>query len=85
MNYILLLLLLFIVTIIFIIYTEYSVGGILLRSNSNGRKILNFKSLFNFLIHPLHNKFLWNIKTLDINYPFIIGITTIIYYAYKKI
>ena len=81
MNYILLLL---IVTIFFIIYTEYSVGGILLRSNSKGRKIFNFKSLFNFLIHPLHNKFLWNIKTLDINYPFIIGITTIIYYAYKK-
>ena len=76
MNYILLL---FIVTIFFIIYTEYSVGGILLRSNSKGIKI------FNFLIHPLHNKFLWNIKTLDINYPFIIGITTIIYYAYKKI
>ena len=77
MNYILL----FIVTIFFIIYTEYSVGGILLRSNSKGIKIFNFKSLFNFLIHPLHNKFLWNIKTLDINYPFILGITTIIYYC----
>ena len=76
-----LLLLLFIVTILFIIYIEYSVGGILLRINSKGIKIFNFKSLFNFLIHPLHNKFLWNIKTLDINYPFIIGITTIIYYC----
>ena len=82
MNYILLL---FIITIFFIIYTEYSVGGILLRPNSKGIKIFNFKSLLNFLIHPLHNKFLWNIKTLDINYPFILGITNIIYYAYKKI
>ena len=81
MNYILLL---FIVTILFIIYIEYSVGGILLRINSKGVKIFNFKSLFNFLIHPLHNNFLWNIKALDINYPFIIGITTFIYYRVKK-
>jgi len=80
-----LLLLLFIVTILFIIYIEYSVGGILLRINSKGIKIFNFKSLFNFLIHPLLNNFLWNIKALDINYPFIIGVTTFIYMiAYKN-
>ena len=76
MNYILLL---FIVTIFFIIYTEYSVGGILIRSNSLGKNVFNFKSLFHFMIHPLYNKFLWNFKTLDINYPFIILISIFIY------
>ena len=75
-----------IVTIIFIIYVEYSVGGILLRSNSLGEKTFNFKSLLNFMIHPLHSKFLWNIRSLDINYPFVIIITTIIYKnAYKNL
>tara|TARA_B000000460_G_C21332398_1_gene313389 strand:- start:112 stop:363 length:252 start_codon:yes stop_codon:yes gene_type:complete len=76
--------LIFIVTIIFIIHVENSVGGILLRNNSEGIKVFNFSSLFNFLIHPFHNRFLWNIKLLDINYPFVIGITTFFYY-FKKI
>lgn len=67
------------VTLVFIIYVEYSVGGILLRLNSQGVKTLNFKSLFHYLIHPLHNKFLWNIRSLDINYIFVIIISIIIY------
>ena len=68
-----------IITIIFIIYTEFSVGGILIRSNSTGGKSFNFRSLINFMIHPLHNKLLWNFKSLDINYPFIIFISIIFY------
>jgi len=71
--------LLLIVTVIFIIYVEYSVGGILIRNNSLGKNVFNFKSLFHFMIHPLYNKFLWNFKTLDINYPFIILLTIFIY------
>ena len=74
-----LLFLLLIVTVIFIIYVEYSVGGILIRNNSLGKNVFNFKSLFHFMIHPLYNKFLWNFKTLDINYPFIILLTIFIY------
>lgn len=68
------------VTLLFIIYIEYSVGGILLRLNSEGVKTFNFKSLFYYLIHPLHNTFLWNFKSLDINFIFIIIISIIIYF-----
>ena len=74
---------LLIVTIIFIIYTEYSVGGILIRTNSYGNKSVNLSSMFNFMINPLHKSFLWNYKSLDINYPFVIFITIVIYYFYK--
>ena len=70
---------LLIVTIIFIIYSEYSVGGILIRSNSSGGKSLNFSSMFHFMINPLYKTFLWNFKSLDINYPFIVISTIIIY------
>ena len=70
---------LIIITILFIIYVEYFVGGILIRSNSSGSKSFNFRSLLNFMFHPLYNKLLWNFKSLDINYPFIMLISIIIY------
>ena len=74
-----LLFLLLIVTVIFIIYVEYTVGGILIRDNSLNEKTLNLSSLFHFLVNPLHKTFLWNFKTLDINYPFVILVTIFIY------
>jgi hypothetical protein len=70
---------LLIITILFIIYIEYNVGGILIRSNSSGGKSINIISMLNFIIHPLYNKLLWNFKSLDINYPFILLISIFIY------
>ena len=70
---------LLIITILFIIYIEYNVGGILIRSNSSGGKSINIRSMLNFMIHPLYNKLLWNFKSLDINYPFILFISIFIY------
>ena len=74
---------LLIVTFCFIIYSELNVGNLLFRTNSSGSKSLNISSMLSFMIHPLHSRFLWNIKTLDINYPFIILLTSGSYYAYK--
>ena len=71
-----------IVTLLFIVYIEYSVGGILFRQNSLGKISLNIRSLLSYLIHPLYNRFLWNLKLLDVNYPFIISISTLIYYMF---
>ena len=70
---------LLIITILFIIYIEYNVGGILIRSNSSGGKSINIRSMLNFMIHPLYNKLLWNFKSLDINYLFILFISIFIY------
>ena len=72
------------ITILFIIYVEYSVGGILIRSNSSGKDSINISSMLNFMIHPLKDKLLWNYKSLDINYPFIIIVSIILYkFLYK--
>jgi len=77
MNY---LLYISIVTVLFIIYVEYSVGGILWRQTSSGVKSFNFGSLFNYLINPLRQKFLWNVELLDVNYVFVVIVSSLIYY-----
>ena len=78
MNYFLYI---FIVTIIFIVYIELTVGGILFRPNSLGHTSMNIQSLLGyFIIHPLTDKLLWNIHSLDINYPFVVIFFSLLYY-----
>ncbi len=77
MNY---LLYISIITVLFIIYVEYSVGGILWRQTSSGVKSFNFGSLFNYLINPLRQRFLWNKELLDVNYVFVVIVSSLIYY-----
>ena len=69
-----------IITILFIAWSEYSVTNILFRENSLGNISINFNSLFGFLSNPFYNSVLWNLKTLDINYLFILIISGIFYY-----
>ena len=64
----------------FIIFIEYYFGSILFRRNSMNQLSLNIPSLLNFLFHPLHNSFLWNIEIIIGNYPFMLSIGLIIYY-----
>jgi hypothetical protein len=63
------------ITILFTIYVEYSVGGILLRQNSLGKSSPHFYSLASYLINPLYNKFLWNPTLLDVNYIFVLCVS----------
>lgn len=69
----------FVVTLVYIGWVEYSVGNILLRTDSNGGKSFNWGSLWNLMIHPLHNSTLWNKHSMDLNYPFVIGTTLLGY------
>lgn len=82
MNYFLFIL---IVTLFFIIYVEFNVGGIVYRFNSNNIKTIHLNSLINYLIHPLKSLFLWNIKLLDVNYIFVLFISSIFYILYLSI
>ena len=72
------------ITIIFIIYTEINIGNILFRHNSSGNRSINISSMLSFMTHPLHSYFLWNVKALDINYPFIIIMSIIIYILFIR-
>lgn len=67
------------VTIIFIIYVEYSVTGILFRPNSLGKLSTNLYSMFSYLIDPLYKRFLWQPQLLDVNYIFVLGCSLFLY------
>lgn len=67
------------ITLIFLLYVEYSVGNVIYRVTSDGSRKIVFNHIVYFLIEPLTNLFLWNLKVLDLNYIFILTLSTIIY------
>lgn len=69
-----------IITILFLIYVEYSVGNIIYRINSSGFRSINILNILRYLVEPFTNRFLWNIRLLDVNYIFILVISVIIYF-----
>ena len=68
------------ITILFIIYSEYSVGSILFRPDSYGKISMNLYSLIGFLMNPFYKRDLWNWNTLDINYAFVLIYSSLVYY-----
>ena len=71
---------LFIVTILFIMYTEFSVGNIIWRESAKGIKIFRPTNIIHYLMNPLYNGFLLNYQLLDVNYIFFIFISTVFYH-----
>lgn len=65
-------------TLLFLIYIEVYVGNIMFRYNSENKLYFNIWSGLNFLMHPLYDKFLWNINSLHMNYPLMIVIFVVI-------
>ena len=76
MNYFIYIL---IITLLFLIYVELSVGGIVYRVNASGKKNIQFGNIIHYLVDPLHNKFLWNISLLDVNYVFVFLVSSVLY------
>ena len=76
MNYFIYIL---IITLLFLIYVELSVGGIVYRVNASGKKNIQFGNIIHYLVDPLHNKFLWNLSLLDVNYVFVFLVSSLLY------
>ena len=76
MNYFIYIL---IITVFFLIYVELSVGGIVYRVNASGKKNIQFGNIIHYLVDPLHNKFLWNLSLLDVNYVFVFLVSSLLY------
>ena len=76
MNYFIYIL---IITVVFLIYVELSVGGIVYRVNASGIKNIQLGNIIHYLVDPLHNKFLWNLSLLDVNYVFVFLVSSVLY------
>ena len=76
MNYFIYIL---IITVVFLIYVELNVGGIVYRVNASGIKNIQLGNIIHYLVGPLHNKFLWNLSLLDVNYVFVFLVSSVLY------
>ena len=71
-------------TLCFIVFIELYVGSILFRRDSSNCLTMNIPSLFNYLVHPLHNSFLWNPEIIVTNYPFMISLVILINLIFRR-
>jgi len=78
------LLFILIFTICFIIFIEWYFGSIVFRPDSSNHIVFNLSSLVNFLFHPFHNSFLWNLEVIMGNYPCMLFIGICIYSLVNK-
>ena len=69
-----------IITILFLIYVEYSVGNIIYRVDSSGVRRIHIINILRYLVEPFTNRFLWNIRLLDVNYIFVLSCSLFLYY-----
>lgn len=74
---------LIVITFIFLLWVEISAGNISYRTNSKGSKSIRLRNALSFMMHPFYNQDLWHISTIDLNYPAIIMIATMIYLILK--
>ena len=70
-------------TLCFIIFIECYFGSILFRRDSVNKLSMNIPSLLYFLVHPLHNSFMWNKEIVIGNYPFMLSLAISIYLLLK--
>ena len=70
-------------TLCFVIFIEWYFGSILFRRDSANNVSMNLPSLLHFLVHPLHNSFMWNKEIVIGNYPFMMGLASSIYLLLK--
>ena len=75
----------FLFIILFTLFIEFYIGNIFIRPDSYGIPQYNFLSLSYYLIHPLHNLFLWNKRILFCNFPFMYGLFLLIFYNLYQI
>lgn len=69
----------FVITVLFLIYVEFSVGGVVYRVDASGVKSFHLSNIIHYLVDPLHNRFLWNFELLDVNYIFVLIVSSILY------
>lgn len=84
-------------TVFFIFYVELSptMGGILFRPCESGKKVFMPRSLFNLMLTPLQQKYMWRPNFLIINWFFVAGTGGLVamflywigeyFYRFKKI
>lgn len=70
--------------ILFSIFIEIFVGNVSFRKNDLNIITFNPKSLFYYLINPIHNNFLWNLTVLQYNFVFMFSLFSFLYYKFEK-